>query len=84
MGDYSGSGLGVGLVATGILSAAYLYQRFNGKSCSEPDLTPKFSVANYAGVWYEFSKLPNSFQKGQCTTATYTPQEGGTSLEVWN
>ena len=84
MGDYSGTGLGIGLVGTGILTAAYLFQRFNGKDCSNPDLTPNFQIADYAGVWYEFAKLPNSFQKGECTTATYTLQEEGSSVEVWN
>jgi hypothetical protein len=42
MGDYSGTGLGIGLVGTGMLTAAYLFQRFNGKDCSNPELKPNF------------------------------------------
>ena len=84
MGDYSGAGLGVGLISTGILAATYAVLRLTGKSCSNPDLQPNFSVPDYTGVWYEFSKVQNAFQKGQCTTATYALQDGGSSVSVHN
>lgn len=32
---------------------------------------PAFSL-QYIGKWYEIQKLPTAFQKGQCSTATYT------------
>lgn len=31
----------------------------------------------YLGKWYEIQKLPNSFQKGQCSTAQYSLQSPG-------
>lgn len=31
----------------------------------------------YIGKWYEIQKLPTTFQKGQCGTATYTPTSPG-------
>lgn len=31
----------------------------------------------YLGKWYEIQKLPTTFQKGQCGTATYTPTSPG-------
>lgn len=37
---------------------------------------PAFSL-QYIGKWYEIEKLPTTFQKGQCGTATYTAKSPG-------
>ena len=80
MGDYSGAGFTGGLIGTAILSAAYLTLRFTGNTCQNPQLQENFDITQYTGVWYEYSKLPNSFQKGQCTTATYGIEGNGVSV----
>ncbi|KAG7250766.1 hypothetical protein CRUP_016442 [Coryphaenoides rupestris] len=35
------------------------------------------SPVQYLGKWYEIEKLPNIFQKGECTTATYSLKSPG-------
>ncbi|KAJ0058865.1 hypothetical protein NL108_001094, partial [Boleophthalmus pectinirostris] len=31
----------------------------------------------YLGTWFDIKKLPMTFQKGECSTATYTLQSPG-------
>jgi len=55
---------------------------FSQMSFSQKEMKPVPSVdlKKYAGLWYEYSKIPNSFQK-QCvsnTTAEYKLLEDGT------
>ena len=62
-----------GLGVTGALSVGYIVARIAGTQCANPDLKENFSLADYAGLWYEFERSPNSFEKGDCITALYTP-----------
>ena len=80
MGDYSGAGFTGGLIGTAILAATYTTLRFTGTTCSNPTLQENFDITQYTGLWYEYSKLPNWFQSGQCTTATYGLQGNGVSV----
>ena len=80
---YSGIGLKYGLIGTGVLSLAFFIVRLSSKDCLKPELQADFDVSQYTGVWYEFEKTPNPFQKGECTTATYTLQSNG-KVEVHN
>ena len=73
----NGIGFIVGLSSLGVLCVIYTILRFTASSCSYPELQQDFSIASYSGTWYQFSNVPNSFQSGQCTTATYTLKEGG-------
>jgi len=44
----------------------------------------KVDLNRYAGLWYEISRLPNSFEKGlECVTANYTLKSNG-KVEVLN
>uniref|UniRef100_A0A3P9K5L3 Apolipoprotein D n=1 Tax=Oryzias latipes TaxID=8090 RepID=A0A3P9K5L3_ORYLA len=45
--------------------------------CPDAAVQEKFDAAAYLGKWYEIQKLPNSFQKGQCSTAQYSLQSPG-------
>ncbi|KAK2822621.1 hypothetical protein Q5P01_022686 [Channa striata] len=40
--------------------------------CPVPAVQEKFDASQYLGTWYEIQKLPNSFQLGECSTATYS------------
>jgi apolipoprotein D and lipocalin family protein len=54
-------------------------------SQKEMKTVPSVDLKKYAGLWYEYSKIPNSFQK-QCisnTTAEYKLLEDGT-IQVIN
>lgn len=31
----------------------------------------------YLGTWYDIEKLPHTFQKGECSTATYSLKSAG-------
>ncbi|XP_063318879.1 apolipoprotein D-like [Pelmatolapia mariae] len=45
--------------------------------CPVPAVQEKFDAARYLGKWHEIQRLSNSFQKGQCSTATYSLQSPG-------
>ena len=68
---YTGIGLTVGLVATGLSTIGYLISRVSQGGCPHPDLQANFEVEKYMGLWYEFEKLPNNMQFGECTQAKY-------------
>ncbi|KAM4557129.1 apolipoprotein D-like [Fundulus diaphanus] len=45
--------------------------------CPNAAVQDKFDAARYLGKWYEIQKMPTTFQKGQCSTATYSLQSPG-------
>ncbi|XP_070976343.1 apolipoprotein D-like isoform X1 [Oncorhynchus clarkii lewisi] len=45
--------------------------------CPQPPVQANFDAARYLGKWYEIKKLPAVFQKGECTTATYSLESPG-------
>ncbi|XP_072296422.1 apolipoprotein D-like [Eucyclogobius newberryi] len=45
--------------------------------CPQPAVQEDFDAARYLGTWFDIVKLPHSFQKGECSTATYTLQSPG-------
>ncbi|XP_010892932.2 apolipoprotein Da, duplicate 2 [Esox lucius] len=45
--------------------------------CPQPPVQANFDAARYLGKWYEIQKLPAVFQKGQCSTATYSLKSPG-------
>ena len=52
---------------------------------AEPETVASVDLDRYAGVWYEFARIPNPFQR-QCvsnTTAEYTMREDG-RIDVLN
>uniref|UniRef100_A0A3B5AFI3 Apolipoprotein D n=1 Tax=Stegastes partitus TaxID=144197 RepID=A0A3B5AFI3_9TELE len=46
-------------------------------SCPKPAVQKNFDAAKYLGTWYEIEKLPHTFQKGECSTATYSLKSPG-------
>ncbi|KAJ3595714.1 hypothetical protein NHX12_005017 [Muraenolepis orangiensis] len=40
--------------------------------CPQPAVKENFDAAQYLGKWFEIEKLPTIFQKGECSTATYS------------
>uniref|UniRef100_A0A3B4A4Y8 Apolipoprotein D n=1 Tax=Periophthalmus magnuspinnatus TaxID=409849 RepID=A0A3B4A4Y8_9GOBI len=45
--------------------------------CPQPAVQKDFDAARYLGTWFDILKIPQSFQKGECSTATYTLQSPG-------
>uniref|UniRef100_A0A3Q1HHN3 Apolipoprotein D n=1 Tax=Acanthochromis polyacanthus TaxID=80966 RepID=A0A3Q1HHN3_9TELE len=45
--------------------------------CPKPSVQKNFDAARYLGTWYEIKKLPHTFQKGECSTATYSLKSPG-------
>ncbi|MED6249527.1 hypothetical protein ATANTOWER_015624 [Ataeniobius toweri] len=45
--------------------------------CPNAAVQEKFDAARYLGKWYEIQRMPHMFQKGQCSTATYSLQSPG-------
>ncbi|KAK2895858.1 apolipoprotein Da, duplicate 2 [Channa argus] len=45
--------------------------------CPVPAVQKKFDASQYLGTWYEIQKLPNNFQLGECSTATYSLKSPG-------
>ncbi|CAL8279476.1 unnamed protein product [Lota lota] len=45
--------------------------------CPKPAVKENFDASQYLGKWYEIEKLPTVFQKGQCSTATYSLKSPG-------
>ena len=55
------------------------------KSCPETQPMTDFDLNRYLGEWYEmYRRKDNSFQKGQCTLATYSNLTGSDYIEVEN
>ncbi|XP_039672292.1 apolipoprotein D-like [Perca fluviatilis] len=44
--------------------------------CPKPAVQEDFDATRYVGKWYDIQRLPNTFQKGECATATYTLSPG--------
>ncbi|XP_054641357.1 apolipoprotein D-like [Dunckerocampus dactyliophorus] len=45
--------------------------------CPKPAVQANFDIARYLGKWYGIQRLPHSFQRGQCSTATYSLRSPG-------
>ncbi|XP_031720916.1 apolipoprotein D-like [Anarrhichthys ocellatus] len=45
--------------------------------CPKPAVQENFDTARYLGKWYDVQRLPNTFQKGECCTATYSLKSPG-------
>ncbi|XP_030017014.1 apolipoprotein D-like isoform X2 [Sphaeramia orbicularis] len=45
--------------------------------CPRPAVQKNFDAARYLGTWYDIQRLPHSFQKGECSTATYSLKSPG-------
>ncbi|KAG7470453.1 apolipoprotein D-like [Solea senegalensis] len=52
-------------------------QIFKFGKCPKPDVQANFDATRYIGKWYEIQKLPTTFQKGECGTATYSLKSPG-------
>ncbi|KAK5889287.1 hypothetical protein CesoFtcFv8_015303 [Champsocephalus esox] len=45
--------------------------------CPQTGVQEDFDTARYLGKWFDIQRLPNTFQKGECCTATYSLQSPG-------
>ncbi|KAM9845408.1 apolipoprotein D-like [Aulostomus maculatus] len=45
--------------------------------CPRPLVQKNFDAAQYLGTWYDIQRLPHAFQKGECSTATYSLRSPG-------
>ncbi|KAM9349454.1 apolipoprotein D-like [Symphorus nematophorus] len=45
--------------------------------CPKPAVQENFDAARYLGTWYDIQRLPHTFQKGECSTATYSLKSPG-------
>ncbi|KAM9718912.1 apolipoprotein D-like [Menidia menidia] len=45
--------------------------------CPSATVQQNFDAAAYLGKWYEVQRLPHTFQRGQCSTATYSLKSPG-------
>uniref|UniRef100_UPI0037E9A89D apolipoprotein D-like n=1 Tax=Semicossyphus pulcher TaxID=241346 RepID=UPI0037E9A89D len=45
--------------------------------CPKPAVQENFDAARYLGKWYDIQRLPHTFQKGECCTATYSLKSPG-------
>ncbi|KAM4605233.1 apolipoprotein D-like [Polymixia lowei] len=45
--------------------------------CPKPAVQENFDAARYLGKWYDIQKLPDIFQEGECSTATYSLKSPG-------
>ncbi|KAM6990070.1 apolipoprotein D-like [Tautogolabrus adspersus] len=45
--------------------------------CPKTAVQENFDAARYLGKWYDIQRLPHSFQKGECCTATYSLKSPG-------
>ncbi|XP_068197109.1 apolipoprotein D-like [Antennarius striatus] len=45
--------------------------------CPKPAVQKNFDAARYLGTWYEIQRLPHTFQKGECSSATYSLKNPG-------
>ncbi len=51
--------------------------------CPDVQLQQDFTLENYVGLWYEYARLENQFQSGECTQARYTLRDDG-MITVFN
>ena len=68
---------------TDALGQSILGAGYSNSACLKPTLQENFDITSYVGNWYEFARVPNSFEEGICDTATYTLQADGT-VQVLN
>ena len=68
---------------TDALGKSILGAGYSNSACLKPTLQQNFDITQYVGNWYEFARVPNSFEDGICDTATYTLQADGT-VQVLN
>ncbi|XP_024130268.1 apolipoprotein Da, duplicate 2 [Oryzias melastigma] len=66
-----------------LLAFAANAQVFKAGRCPTPAVQANFDASRYLGKWFEFSRLPTTFQEGQCSTAFYTLKAPGV-IEVLN
>lgn len=68
-----------------IFAVLFSFIKISGQNMVEPVTVPYVDLNKYTGVWYEYSKIPNSFQKNciSNTTATYSVNQDG-SIKVLN
>ncbi|XP_061587176.1 apolipoprotein Da, duplicate 2 [Cololabis saira] len=72
-----------GISLTLLLVIAASAQVLKSGRCPKPAVQANFDASRYLGKWYEIQKLPTAFQKGQCTTANYSPMGPG-QIKVLN
>ncbi|XP_056599958.1 apolipoprotein D-like [Triplophysa dalaica] len=46
-------------------------QSIGSGKCPQPPVQQNFDPAKYMGRWYGIKKIPNTFQSGECSRATY-------------
>ncbi|KAI7810292.1 apolipoprotein Da, duplicate 2 [Triplophysa rosa] len=51
-------------------------QSIGSGKCPQPPVQQNFDPAKYMGRWYEIMKIPNPFQLGECSRATYALSDG--------
>ncbi|XP_008274001.1 apolipoprotein D-like [Stegastes partitus] len=66
-----------------LLAVAASAQVFKLGKCPKVAVQANFDATRYIGKWYEIMKLPTTFQKGECGTATYSLKSPGV-LGVFN
>ncbi|TRY81970.1 hypothetical protein DNTS_030979 [Danionella cerebrum] len=68
--------------ATQVMSLTLLWalavsaQSIGSGKCPQPPVEQNFDPVRYMGRWHEIMKVPASFQKGECSQATYTLSDG--------
>uniref|UniRef100_A0A665X4P6 Apolipoprotein D n=1 Tax=Echeneis naucrates TaxID=173247 RepID=A0A665X4P6_ECHNA len=65
----------ISLTLLSVLTASA--QVVNFGKCPKPDVQANFDASRYLGKWYGIQKIPTTFQKGQCSTATYSLKSPG-------
>ncbi|XP_071765276.2 apolipoprotein Da, duplicate 2 [Centroberyx gerrardi] len=68
----------ISLTLLSVLAASA--QIFRPGKCPKPAVQENFDVTRYIGKWYEIQKLPNTFQWGECGTATYSLKNAGVGV----
>ncbi|XP_034412135.1 apolipoprotein Da, duplicate 2 [Cyclopterus lumpus] len=63
------------LTLLSVLAASAQVLKF--AKCPKPAVQANFDASKYLGKWYEIMKLPTSFQKGECSIATYSLKSHG-------
>ncbi|XP_039672587.1 apolipoprotein D-like isoform X1 [Perca fluviatilis] len=65
----------ISLTLLSVLAASA--QVLKSGKCPKPAVQADFDASRYLGKWYEIKKLPAFFQKGECSTATYSLKSPG-------
>ncbi|XP_074545354.1 apolipoprotein D-like [Halichoeres trimaculatus] len=61
------------VISFALLSAlAANAQVISSGRCPKAAVQENFDAARYLGKWYDIQRLPHTFQKGECCTATYS------------